>query len=208
MLSYFHSFIDLGLFVAFMGAFGIFTNKRHILLSVICIEMMFYGVNFFLVALSVYLDDIIGELFALFVLTLAAAESALALALITVYFRVYGNVLFSEELFSFYMQSLHFSKYLKNIIPSILYSVHGKEVIIYVSSNNLIKLITFLKKHTTSQMEQLIDLTAVDYPSRKLRFEVIYQFLSITYNQRITISTSVNEGNSLDSITSLYSSAG
>ena len=40
MLSYFHSFIDLGLFVAFMGAFGIFTNKRHILLSVICIEMM------------------------------------------------------------------------------------------------------------------------------------------------------------------------
>jgi NADH:ubiquinone oxidoreductase subunit C len=57
-------------------------------------------------------------------------------------------------------------------------------------------------------MEQLIDLTAVDYPSRKLRFEVIYQFLSITYNQRITISTSVNEGNSLDSITSLYSSAG
>jgi len=97
MLSYFHSFIDLGLFIAFLGAFGIFSNKRHILLSVICIERMFYGVNFFLVALSVYLDDMMGELFALFVLTLAAAESALALALITVYFRVYGNVLFSEN---------------------------------------------------------------------------------------------------------------
>jgi len=97
MLTYFHSFIDLGLFIAFLGAFGIFSNKRHILLSVICIEIRFYGVNFFLIALSVYLDDIIGEFFALFVLTLAAADSALALALITVYFRVYGNVIFSEN---------------------------------------------------------------------------------------------------------------
>ena len=97
MLGYFNTFIDIGLIICFLGAFGIFINKRNILLSVICIERMFYGVNFFLVALSVYLDDIIGELFALFVLTLAAAESALALALITVYFRVYGNVLISEN---------------------------------------------------------------------------------------------------------------
>ena len=97
MLSYFHTFMDLGLLVAFLGAFGILVNKRHILLSVICIERRLYGVNFFLVALSVYLDDRLGELFALFVLTLAAAESALALAFITVYFRVYGNILLREE---------------------------------------------------------------------------------------------------------------
>ena len=68
MMTSFHTFMDLGLLVAFIGAFGIFVNKRHILLSVICIERMFYGVNFFLVALSVYLDDMMGELFALFVL--------------------------------------------------------------------------------------------------------------------------------------------
>ncbi len=98
MLSFFHTFRDLGLIVAFLGAFGILVNKRHILLSVICIERRFYGVNFFLVALAVYLDDRLGELFALFVLTLAAAESALALALITAYFRVYGNILLRHEL--------------------------------------------------------------------------------------------------------------
>jgi NADH-quinone oxidoreductase subunit K len=97
MLFYFHTFIDLGLLVAFLGALGIFINKRHILLSVICIEIIFYGLNFFLVTLSGYLDDLLGEVFALFILTLAAAESALALALITAYFRVYGNILLQEE---------------------------------------------------------------------------------------------------------------
>ena len=99
MFFFFHTFIDLGLFIACLGAFGILINKRHILLSIICIERIFYGVNFFLVTLSVYLDDRPGELFALFVLTLAAAESALALALITAYFRVFGNILINEELF-------------------------------------------------------------------------------------------------------------
>jgi NADH-quinone oxidoreductase subunit K len=89
--------MDLGLLVAFIGAFGIFVNKRHILLSVICIERRFYGLNFFLVAISVYLDDMLGEVFSLFVLTFAAAESALALALITAYFRVYGNILLQEK---------------------------------------------------------------------------------------------------------------
>lgn len=97
MMTSFHTFMDLGLLVAFIGAFGIFVNKRHILLSVICIERMFYGLNFFLVAVSVYLDDRLGEVFSLFVLTLAAAESALALALITAYFRVYGNILLQEK---------------------------------------------------------------------------------------------------------------
>jgi len=96
-LTFFHTFIDLGLLVAFIGAFGIFVNKRHILPSVICIERRFYGLNFFLVAISVYLDDMLGEVFSLFVLTFAAAESALALALITAYFRVYGNILLQEK---------------------------------------------------------------------------------------------------------------
>jgi len=97
MLGYFNTFIDIGLIICFLGAFGIFINKRNILLSVICIEIIFYGLNFFLVAISMYLDDFFGEIFALFVLTLAAAESALALGLITLYFQTYGNVLLAEE---------------------------------------------------------------------------------------------------------------
>ena len=98
MTSSFHTYRDLGLLVAFLGAFGLLLNKRHILLSLLCIERRFYGLNFFLVALSVSLDDRLGELFALFVLTLAAAESALALGLLTAYFRVYGNILLKEDL--------------------------------------------------------------------------------------------------------------
>lgn len=93
----FLSFSDIGLIIAFLGACGILVNKRNILISVISIELMFYGLNFYLIALSIYLDDILGEIFSLFVLTLAAAESALALALITAYFRVYQNILIREN---------------------------------------------------------------------------------------------------------------
>jgi NADH-quinone oxidoreductase subunit K len=93
----FHTYIDLGLLVTLLGAFGLLLNKRHILLSVICIERIFYGVNFLLVVLSLYLDDRLGILFALFVLAFAAAESALALALLRAYFKVYGNILLREE---------------------------------------------------------------------------------------------------------------
>ena len=63
MLGYFNTFIDIGLIICFLGAFGIFTNKRNILLSVICIERIFYGLNFFLVSISIYLDDFFGEIF-------------------------------------------------------------------------------------------------------------------------------------------------
>ena len=97
-MTSFHRYTDLSLIVAFLGAFGILVNQRHLLLSVLCIERMFYGLNLFLVALAVLLDDRLGELFALFILTLAAAESALALALLRTYFRVYGNILLREEL--------------------------------------------------------------------------------------------------------------
>ncbi len=89
-------FLDLSIVIIILGICGILVNKRNILISVIAIEMMFYGLNFYLVTLSVLLDDIMGEIFALFILTLAAGESALALAFITSYFRVYENILIKE----------------------------------------------------------------------------------------------------------------
>jgi NADH-quinone oxidoreductase subunit K len=92
-----HNFTDIGITIAFLGACGILVNKRNILISVISIELMLFGLNFYLLTLSIYVDDILGEIFAIFVLTLAAAESALALALITAYFRVYENILIREE---------------------------------------------------------------------------------------------------------------
>lgn len=90
------SFSDMGLILAFLGASGIMVNQRNLLISVIAIELMFYGFNLYLIALSVYLDDLMGEMLALFVLTLAAAESALALALLSAYFRAYKDILIWE----------------------------------------------------------------------------------------------------------------
>jgi NADH-quinone oxidoreductase subunit K len=90
------SFTDIGLILAFLGASGIVINQRNLLISVIAIELMFYGFNLYLITLSVYLDDLMGEMLALFVLTLAAAESALALALLTAYFRTYKDILIWE----------------------------------------------------------------------------------------------------------------
>ena len=101
-----------------------------------------------------------------------------------------------------------FSKYIKKVRPSVLCNLTQNEITFYVNSKDLIKFVTFLKLHTTIKVEQLIDITAVDFPQRKQRFEVLYQFLSVTYNQRITVSISVNEGNILDSVVKLFSSAG
>lgn len=59
-----------------------------------------------------------------------------------------------------------------------------------------------------TQYKVLMDVTAVDYPSRPLRFEVVYNLLSVQYNARIRIKTSINEVNPLGSSTQVYSSAG
>ena len=89
--------LNTGLILVFLGACGGLVNKRNILISVIAIELMFYGLNFYLISLSIFLDDILGEILSLMVLTLAAAESALALALIMSYFRIYSNILINEN---------------------------------------------------------------------------------------------------------------
>jgi NADH-quinone oxidoreductase subunit K len=92
-----HSYIDLFILRTFLGALGLLINQRHILLSVICIERRFYGLNLFLVVLALLLDDRQGVVRARFILTLAAAESALALALVRAYFQLYGSILLREE---------------------------------------------------------------------------------------------------------------
>lgn len=90
MWSFF--FTDIGLLICFLGVLGIFSNRRNILISVISIELMLYGLNFDLVALSIYLDDILGQVFSFFLLTLAASESAIALALITAFFKNFFSI--------------------------------------------------------------------------------------------------------------------
>ena len=66
------------------------------------------------------------------------------------------------------------------------------EIICIVPSWALLPFLTFLKNHTNTQFKMLIDITAVDYPSRSSRFEVVYQLLSIHYNARIRVKTNVD----------------
>ena len=82
------------------------------------------------------------------------------------------------------------------------------EIVFYVFPNYVVPFFSFLKNHVNTQFKVLIDVTAVDYPSRTLRFEIVYNLLSISYNARTRIKTCVDEITPIASITELYSSAG
>ena len=83
-------FVAISLF--FIGLCGIMLNRKNIILMLMSIELMLLAVNFNLIVFSTFLDDIVGQIFALFVLTVAAAESAIGLAILVVYYRVRGTI--------------------------------------------------------------------------------------------------------------------
>ncbi len=75
-----------------LGIFGIFLNRKNIIIILMSIELMLLAVNINLVAFSTHLDDLTGQVFAMFVLTVAAAEAAIGLAILVVYFRNRGSI--------------------------------------------------------------------------------------------------------------------
>jgi NADH-quinone oxidoreductase subunit K len=75
-----------------LGVFGIFLNRKNVIVILMSIELILLGVNLNLVAFSSALGDMAGQVFAMFVLTVAAAESAIGLAIIVVYFRNRGSI--------------------------------------------------------------------------------------------------------------------
>jgi NADH-quinone oxidoreductase subunit K len=75
-----------------MGVFGIFVNRKNIIVILMSIELILLAVNINLVAFSTHLGDITGQVFALFILTVAAAEAAIGLAILVVYFRNRGTI--------------------------------------------------------------------------------------------------------------------
>ena len=70
-----------------LGLFGIFLNRRNVIIILMSIELMLLAVNINLVAFSSYLHDLVGQVFAMFVLTVAAAEAAIGLAILVVFYR-------------------------------------------------------------------------------------------------------------------------
>jgi NADH-quinone oxidoreductase subunit K len=75
-----------------IGVFGIFINRKNVIVILMSIELILLAVNINLVAFSAFLGDLVGQVFALFVLTVAAAEAAIGLAILVVYFRNRGNI--------------------------------------------------------------------------------------------------------------------
>jgi NADH-quinone oxidoreductase subunit K len=84
--------IASNLFLFFIGLFGIILNRRNILIVLMCLEMILLSLNLNFIVMSSYIDDFSGQIFAFFILTVAAAESAVGLAIIIVYYRLRGDI--------------------------------------------------------------------------------------------------------------------
>jgi NADH-quinone oxidoreductase subunit K len=75
-----------------IGVVGIFLNRKNVIIILMSIELILLAVNINFVAFSSFLHDLVGQIFALFILTVAAAEAAIGLAILSVYFRNRGNI--------------------------------------------------------------------------------------------------------------------
>lgn len=78
---------------------------------------------------------------------------------------------------------------------------------IYISPDGVVPVFSFLKYHTAAEFTQVSDITAVDYPTRDQRFEVVYNLLSVRHNSRIRVKTYADEASPVPSITGLYDGA-
>ena len=75
-----------------LGVVGIFLNRKNVIIILMAIELMLLAVNINLVAFSTFLNDMVGQVFTMLVLTVAAAEAAIGLAILVVYFRNRGSI--------------------------------------------------------------------------------------------------------------------
>ena len=85
-------YLTLGAIIFTIGLVGIFLNRKNIIIILMSIELILLAVNINLVSFSIFINDLTGQIFALFILTVAAAEAAIGLAIIVVYFRNTGSI--------------------------------------------------------------------------------------------------------------------
>ena len=87
-----HHYLAVAAMLFTIGVFGIFVNRKNIIIILMSIELVLLSVNINLVAFSSFLGNIEGQIFAMFVLTVAAAEAAVGLAILVTYFRNRGDI--------------------------------------------------------------------------------------------------------------------
>ncbi|MCH8238616.1 MAG: NADH-quinone oxidoreductase subunit NuoK [Proteobacteria bacterium] len=85
-------YLTLGAILFSLGIFGIFLNRKNVIVILMAIELILLAVNINFVAFSHHLGDLTGQVFALLVLTVAAAEAAIGLAIVVVYYRNRGTI--------------------------------------------------------------------------------------------------------------------
>ena len=85
-------YLTVGAILFTLGIFGIFLNRKNVIIILMSVELMLLAVNINLVAFSAFLGDLVGQVFALFVLTVAAGEAAIGLAILVIYFRARGTI--------------------------------------------------------------------------------------------------------------------
>jgi NADH-quinone oxidoreductase subunit K len=87
-----HHYLVVAAVLFTLGVFGIFLNRKNVIVILMSVELILLAVNINLVAFSTHLNDIVGQVFALLVLTVAAAEASIGLAILVVYFRNRGSI--------------------------------------------------------------------------------------------------------------------
>ena len=91
-----NNYLALASILFVIGIFGVFLNKKNIIIILMSIELMLLAVNINLVAFSTYLNDITGQVFSLLVLTVAAAEAAIGLAILVCFYRLRNSILIED----------------------------------------------------------------------------------------------------------------
>ena len=84
--------LTINIFLYIIGMLGIVFNLRSILIILMCIELMLLSLNLNFITFSIYFDDLFGQIFSFFILTVAAGEAAIGLAILVIYFRNVGNI--------------------------------------------------------------------------------------------------------------------
>jgi len=85
-------FLFLSFFIFLVGVTGLFLTRKHIILLLLSVELIFLSINYNFIIFSVFMDDMLGQYYALCILTVAAAESAIGLAILVIFYRLRGGI--------------------------------------------------------------------------------------------------------------------
>ena len=89
-------YLTLGAIIFFLGVIGIFLNRKNVIVILMSVELILLSVNINLISFSIFSGDLLGQIFTMLILTVAAAEAAIGLAIIVVYYRNSGTIRVEE----------------------------------------------------------------------------------------------------------------